>query len=228
MTLNEMIYDLIESVVGTPTDDEEIDLRKVAFWIKNQRALWLRNQFNKGESIDDEVTQTLDNIEVELYDTIDNKVKLHKPVLRSILTIPGTIERHHKPTIVRVGSLDYTDIKFNIISYDRVPYANSGRFSKHDCNAFLLNNRLHIIGYHDNMKWKAIKTVHLVGVFEDPELAGKFNGGLWNWNSQYPLKSWMYDYMKAEIKKLDFNMFLTDKTNDANSNNLGNGTQQEK
>lgn len=228
MTLNELVYDLIESVVGTATDDEEIDLRKVAFWIKNQRALWLRNQFNKGESIDDEVTQTLDNVEVELYDTIDNKVKLHKPVLRSILTIPGTIERHHKPTIVRVGSLDYTDIKFNIISYDRVPYANSGRFSKHDCNAFLLNNRLHIIGHHDNMKWKAIKIVHLVGVFEDPELAGKFNGGLWNWDSQYPLKSWMYDYMKAEIKKLDFNMFLTDKTNDANSNNLGNGTQQEK
>lgn len=228
MTLNELVYDLIESVVGTPTDDEEIDLRKVVFWIKNQRALWLRNQFNKGESIDDEVTQTLDNVEVELYDTIDNKVKLHKPVLKSVLTIPGTIERHHKPTIVRVGSLDYTDIKFNIISYDRVPYANSGRFSKHDCNAFLLNNRLHIIGHHDNMKWKAIKIVHLVGVFEDPELAGKFNGGLWNWDSQYPLKSWMYDYMKAEIKKLDFNMFLTDKTNDANSNNLGNGTQQEK
>ena len=228
MTLNEMIYDLIESVVGTPTDDEEIDLRKVAFWIKNQRALWLRNQFNKGETIDDEVTQTLDNIQLELYDNIDNKVRLHKPVLRSILPLPGTIERHYKPTIVRVGSLDYTDIKFNVISYDRVPYANSGRFSKHDCNAFLLNDKLHIIGHYDNMKWKAIKFVHLVGVFEDPELAGKFNGGLWNWDSKYPLKSWMYDYMKAEIKKLDFNMFLTDKINDANSNNLGNGTQQEK
>ena len=26
MTLNELVYDLIESVVGTPTDDEEIDL----------------------------------------------------------------------------------------------------------------------------------------------------------------------------------------------------------
>jgi hypothetical protein len=52
VTLNQLIYDLLEIVRPNLSDDDNFDKRQIAFWIKNQRALWLRNELNKNRTVE--------------------------------------------------------------------------------------------------------------------------------------------------------------------------------
>ena len=54
ITLNKLTYDLLELIRGNITDDDELDLRQIEYWIHNQRALWLKNEMNRFRSIDDD------------------------------------------------------------------------------------------------------------------------------------------------------------------------------
>lgn len=225
LTLNFMVYDILNSLRSHYSDDEHIDIRDIAFAIKNQRALWLRNQFNKGETIDDEVIQDLGAVEVELINTLDLyanlNIPLEKKIYRSKQTIPGTIERHRKPTITYVGSVNQVTKKFKLVDHLEVPYVGNGRLNKNEIFCFLMNDRMHIIGNSNNLYWKGLKYINIRGVFEDPELVGKFrkaNGEpSFTWDSKYPLKHWMYTYIKEMVVHNYFKLpKVADTINNAN------------
>ncbi len=82
-TLNEIAYDLLSIVRPQLSDDNDIDIRQIKFWIRNQRALWLRNELNRKRSIDEDVIQTLcvDIEEVDASDCCD--ITIDCSVLRS-------------------------------------------------------------------------------------------------------------------------------------------------
>ena len=58
-TLNEISYDLLSIVRPQLSDDTDIEIRQIKFWIRNQRALWIRNELNRKRSIDEDIIQTL-------------------------------------------------------------------------------------------------------------------------------------------------------------------------
>jgi hypothetical protein len=227
-TLNEIAYDLLTIVRPQLSDDTEIDLRQVKFWINNQRALWVRNELNKKRSIDSDLVQTL-CVELECVDASDCcDVDLDVPILRSTKKIPDPIEMHSKQAIVRVGPLNKKAQSFSHVEYERVPYVGNSRFNKNLVFSFMHDGYLYIAT--NNSAYGALEAVSLRGVFEDPTEAAEFKDcsgsgdPCYTDDSNYPIKAWMIPAMKEAILKSNLmiqaqaEVQAADTSNDANSN----------
>ena len=59
-TLNEIAYDILSAVRPQLSDDSELDIRQIKFWVKNQRALLIRNEINRNRTIDTDVPETIE------------------------------------------------------------------------------------------------------------------------------------------------------------------------
>lgn len=202
-TLNEIAYDLLTIVRPQLSDDTDIDIRQIKFWIKNQRALWLRNELNRKRTIDEDVIQTLcaDIEEVDSSDCCD--IIIDCPILRTKKKIPRLIELHNKNAIVRIGPVDKKAKPFSYIDYSRVPWVGSGRFNAYLLYAFLYNEYIHVLtidpAYHN------LKTIVLRGVFEDPAQLAAFRTceeqPCYSDDEEYPIKTWMIPALKDAILK---------------------------
>jgi len=60
MTINEIAYDLIDTVRNANViDDERVDVRQLYYWINNQRSMWLKRKLDTILDIDDNLVQTI-------------------------------------------------------------------------------------------------------------------------------------------------------------------------
>jgi hypothetical protein len=216
-TLNEIAYDLLTIVRPQLSDDTEIDLRQIKFWINNQRALWIRNEVNKKRTIDADLIQTL-CVELECVDASDCcDVDLDIPILRSTKPLPETIEMHTKQAILRVD-----------VEYDRIPWVGNGRFNKNMVFSFIHDNYVYVCS--NNPAFNSLAAISVRGVFEDPEEAKNFkscddpNEPCYSDDSPYPIKTWMIPALKETILKSNLmieaqaEVQTADTSNDANSN----------
>ncbi len=66
MTLNEISYDLLETVRGTTrlSDDDSLSLELLQYWVINSRAKLIRDDLNKGRSLSENIVQTIPCIDV--------------------------------------------------------------------------------------------------------------------------------------------------------------------
>jgi hypothetical protein len=226
-TLNEIAFDLLTIVRPKISDDSDIDIRQIKFWIKNQRALWIRNELNKFRTIDSELIQTIcaELEEVDPSDCCGIDIGCDK-IMRTVKDIPSTIELHAKEAILRVAGINKLTKPFSYIDYSRVPFAGNSRFNTDEVYSFLHNKRMYIFS-KKNPEYKFLENISIRGVFEDPEEAAKFkdcNSGLpcYSDDERYPIKAWMIPAMKEYILKS--NLFiqaqaesLADNSNNANS-----------
>ena len=202
-TLNEIAYDLISIVRPQLSDDTDIDIRQIKFWIKNQRALWLRNEINKSRQIDADVLQTV-CAELECVDASDCcNIDLDCPILRTKQPIPKTIELHHKEAITRVGPVNKKLKPFSYVDYARVPWLDGSRFTKNLVFSFMHEGYLYI--YTKNPAYSEMKAISFRGVFEDPELVAAYTDcddkPCYTDDDEFPMKSWMIPAMKEAILK---------------------------
>jgi hypothetical protein len=229
MTLNELIYDVAESVRSIISDDSELDNRRIAFWIKNQRAKYLRQEVNKPYRIvDQRVSQDLGPVQLQVTNSISVPgvtIPISKMIMSTTILLPNTIEQYTKPTFTRIGSLDLVDRRFNLIDYSQAPYVGNGRLNSTQFFVFLIGRRMYVVSNKNNAKWKGLKYLNIQGVFEDPEEAENLKKSIGNrstdfsWDEYYPLGDWMIPLLKEEIKKTDLRQFIVpkDDTNDANA-----------
>lgn len=206
LTLNEIAYSILESIRPIIVDDDDIDLREIKYEIHNQRALWLRNELNKNRTIDDNVVQDLGCIELELVSpSVCPEIDLCNRILRTTVDIPVAIELHNTTAITRVASIDQTQSPFSFVPYSQAIWSGNGRFNKDRFFAFLLNNRMYVIGNKDNPKINMLTNLNIRGVFEDPTEASKFtqvNGQpCYSDDDKYPVNRWMVNYIKGEVVK---------------------------
>jgi hypothetical protein len=230
ITLNKLTYDLLELIRGNITDDDELDLRQIEYWIHNQRALWLKNEMNRFRSIDDDLVQDLGCVELELADASScTDFPVGCSILRTKKTIPDTIDLHHTSAITRVGPVNRTQRPFSFVPYNRAIFSGNGRLSQSTVYAFLLNDRIHLKFNTDNELAKLLTHVNIRGVFEDPTEVAAFtdeNGNVcYSKDSKYPVSRSMVNYMKAEIVKSDLRFKLmapSDSVNDGDGKVVGN------
>ena len=225
-TLKQIIYDLWESIRANISDDDVLDYRNFVYFVNNQRALWLRNELNKGHSIDPNIIQDLGAVELEIDDSIaSNEFIQDKKILRTVNKIPVTIERHDKPTITRIGPLNYRERGYSIVDYFTVPYVGNGKFNKNQIYTFIRDGYVYVVSDCNNPKWKTMRYINIQGVFEDPTEVAAFNTSdgiaCYDDDSAYPINKWMIPYLKDAILKADLRQFIRpidDEKNDANSN----------
>lgn len=90
--------------------------------------------------------------------------------------------------------------------------------------AFIMNDRVYIIGNCNNIAFQGLKYINVKGVFENPEEASKFNKPdgtpCYSDDENYPLPLYMWQYIKKEVLSSDLRQFyvtLEDKVNNADN-----------
>jgi len=222
-TLNELIYSILLTIRPYISDDENVARRLIAFEIHSQRALWLRNEFNKNRTIDPAFIQDLGCVELERTDTAECcEITSDCLILKTVQKIPNTIERHNSTTITRIGPVDKMSVSFSLVPYGQAIFAGNGRFNKNEVFAFLRNGHIYIKTNNKSLS-TFMKYVNIQGVFENPTEAANFltcdNAPCYDDNSAYPINKWLVPYITAEVikKMAPSAQQPVDKSNDASS-----------
>lgn len=228
MTANQYAYDIWESMRANLVDDDSIDLRQVKFWLNTQRALFLRNEYNKdNRNVDPNVVQSF-CMTLETADSSDCcNIGAGCTVLRTVELLPAPIELHQGDLLTYVGHIGKFRSTFLRINRNQAPYVNSGRFNRSIIHWLLLNRRIYLIFHKDNADVKLLEYISVSGVFEDPEQLKPLTGcgtttTCYSDDMEYPLNAWMYPYIKAAVLQLHVQPELvstTDKNSNAASDN---------
>lgn len=219
-TLNELAYYYQSSLNRKLTDDMDLDLRIIKSWIRTSRAIWIKNELNKGKPISETFIQSLGKVNLEVanqseVDLVDDFV-----ILRTDRDMPVFIERQFEP-VFKVGPGILTKARYRVIPYERVPYIGNGRFDLSAIFVFLRNRRLYVITKGLSLASAAMRNVVIEGVLEYPEDAARFSysNGLpcYTDSSAYPISEYLVGYMKDMIISVDFATFIASNRDEFNN-----------
>lgn len=202
-TLRELGYDLLQHLRASNSDDDSIDIRSVYFWIKNQRALWIKNELAKHIPTSPKFVQDLGSL------SVGGSPKKTSSV------IPTPINYRGMPKIIRVGPVDTTKDDYLLLPYTSAKYHGNGRFNTSLIAAYYYNGYVYLNG--STAVLNTVNTINVRAVFEDPmDVTGM------TVDSEYPLDDALIDYLKGEIIKLDLSAFIETKEDPLNDeeNNL--------
>lgn len=230
-TLREYIYDIrMLAQRMRVSDDSRLTDRMITFWINNQRELWLKRQENKSYRRDSQVIQSLGAVPLEVVDVSEapSNLKTGVSILRTKKKIPQTIVLDDLDDgITSVGPIDKLAHRFSYIDYTRVNFAGSCKYNRNEVFAFRQNNQdesyLYLFSNDDNQTLKTLEYVNVRGIFRNPldlQNYKDYNGvSVFTKDSDYPMNSAIWEYMKDQILKSDIGFMSqvrTDTTNDAN------------
>jgi len=242
MTLSELYNELWLDVNSSQSDDSVLDERLLKHFIHKVRAVFVRNELNKSHrTVDASLIQDLGLVELEAVSdfTPSDITNIEHKILRTVQDIPKPLELHTKQAFTYIGSLSQTSKGFKIVDIANMPYVGNGKFNKNFMYAFIMNNKIHIIGNCNNTAFKGLKYINIKGVFENPEDASKFNKPdgtpCYSDNEEYPLPLYMWNYIKNEIIKSDLRQFyvpiedvLNNANNDINRMNIPVSNEKDK
>lgn len=195
-TLSEITYDLAQHLRANMIDDDDLDLRSIKYWVKNQRALWLKNELAKNKETPDKFNQFIASESVSGTST-----------LKYTSTIPVPLFVGGEAQLIRIGPTDDTETDYKYGSYRHSKYYGNGRFNADFVFAYYQDNKVYIKG----ADLSSVTAIDIIGVFEDPlDISGMTD------TSEYPLPDSMIPYMKAEIIKLDISIFASLRNDDIN------------
>lgn len=231
VTLNQLVYELLELRRGLVKDTDPVDRRLVVDWIQSQRARLLKQKFDQPfASIDDHYVQDLGAIALEKYlsNIVDPQVENYDYMYRTSIEIPRTIEQKEgKGTFTRIGPADRLSDHYQITTHNKALALGYGKFNYNTIYAFVLGDRIYLTsngGMHFTVKYLDIR-----GVFQDPIAAALIKDPAWDYNDDYPINKEIIDQMKVLIVNEKFNLNLlqaTDKTDDKDDNPEGNAGVQ--
>jgi len=190
-TLKEIGYDLLQHLRASNRDDDDIDIRSVYFWIKNQRALWVRNEIAQHRETSAKLIQDLGSLAVVADGSTGQK--------KTSATVPMPIHYRGMPKLIRVGhATDLTQHDYLILPYQSAKYHGNGRFNTALITAYYHNGLIYLRG-----TLTSVTAIGVRGVFEDPlDVTGM------TVDSEYPIDESLIDYLKGEIIKLDLFVFF--------------------
>jgi hypothetical protein len=215
-TQREIIY-AIKSVLrgGLISDDDKISDRQVAFHIDAVRALLLRQQYNKGQSLSDNNLQHIRCMPLESVDTsFDPNFNLDCKVFKTHQPIPKPIEAKGKDLITSVTAPEFGGFSYEFIPYSRLPYARSTRFRRP--LAVLFNSYIYIVDS------PYTEQISISGIFEQPNSLADYDDCAGNqcftWDSVYPVSSHLIDpIIKMVVEELTLSLkVMQDRTNSGN------------
>jgi len=231
-TLNHIVYDIKGALRGGTLpalmDDDPLMDDHIKFKIHNTRALLIRQDLNKGNSISDNITQTLSCIEMELVDSSEcPELPSTCKIYRSVQKIPQFAETEFDDIVVGIRNVDVLSDTFDLFHLARAAdiVKNPGRVPHRGGIAFFKERYLYIVNYK-----KLLRKVSIDAVFDNPEEVIYFQGYTEECSpvdNRYPISQWMIkplsdiviDYFKKGIQGSDVkedNSFNIKSNNEAN------------
>ncbi len=226
-TLNEMVYDVLETVYGGKiSDDSTVAEELVQYFYINNRAKLIREDQGKGRSLSNNIVQTLPCvpvIEVNASECCD--IQGDCTMYRTEEPLPKFIELYQKDLITKASGVDIMSKGWNIIPYHRAIYAGASRWTKDTTKVFLKNSYLYIMNPP-----AVLSKISVSGVFEDPREAAQFANcagePCYNDDMQFPISAWMIPIIKDMILKNDMRIIAANMQDDrGNEKNDPNQTK---
>lgn len=221
LTRDHIIFDLLSIArAGKVVDDEHITPAQVGFWVDNMRAKLIRQDIDKGRSINPDIVQHISCLDLQQVDQSDcpGCVETGCVMLRSVQQLPTMIETKQRNLITRIGPINLASPGYSIIPYERSFWSGHNKFTKNMTKVFIKNRYVYVI------TTKFIKKISVSGVFAYPEELGNYStcAGTPCYNAQtdyYPISNHMIEDLKQMILQADFRTALStmpDPVNNAN------------
>lgn len=228
VTRNLIVFDIFEQLRSHIGDDDDIDIRQIESWVKDYRADFLKQRFDRDPfEIDYSCIQYLENLAVEKVDSssvrdIDTDAILYSSgryLLKTVKSIPNTIKRNgNTGTLLHIGPADKLSYSFTITNHNTAISSGNGRFNREEIFAFPYNGYIYLYSKGDN--FKTIYNINIQGVFEDPAEAYLVTASsqLYSGNENYYTSQEIKGYIVKSILKDKYQININppvDKTNDA-------------
>jgi len=214
--------DEIKIALKKTSDDSELDDRLIGRWLDSQRALFIKNAINKGETIEDNITQTIYNIEMQVIS--NSMITLVPKQGRYLVTtkpLPKFIECSNRLLITSIRIPELDGLEVNTVKRDEIRYVGNGVFNKTDVFGFLYNNKYYIKIPEGNFKVGLITHLAIDGVFETPSNLGAYYhiDGTRAYKEEidnYPISDTIWEYLLGAVMQYKGNqqqMFRKDVEN---------------
>lgn len=205
MTYNQIAFDILELLKNSQiSDDTDISLEHILYHVNNQRALWLRNEYNKpGRKIDQHLIQDfgcLLLIEVDAAECCT--ITTGCTVLRTEKKIPALIELHSGSALMRVGPVNKLAAPYSITSGTVASYRKHNKYTGNDIQAVFLNDYIYLI--IPNVMYQGLDYINVRGVVADPADMINFRCDsegtpCFSYDDEYPINNWMIPYIKEQV-----------------------------
>lgn len=208
-------------------DDDQLDDRLLKDWVKDQRALWLRNEMNKPRSVDEQIIQTLGCVPLEVADKSSCPAYLtNYHILQTNIDMPKTIELNNGDGIIEIGYVDKIAYPTSYVTLQRLRFAGNGKFNSNIIHTARHGQRILVkmtAGAQNYANY--LRYLRIRGVFEDWEEVANFSHvdgtPCYSDGDDIPMNRWMWNYIKEAIKQANFEELVTaptDEINDASEN----------
>ena len=204
MTLNQLIDDvLLEARNRNIGESEKLSRHQIELWIKSYRAYLIKQDIDKGRTVNPMYTQTL-KMHIS---KVENETQHYEYI--SDETLPALIDFHFKPGIVAVK-----DSFGNLLQFGSETKMKFQKYRKYTCKdyiAYTKDNKIYVEGGDNQLEY-----INVTIIAEDPtnsKLCYDPN------KDEYPLPAAMWVTVKDLIFTKDFrnlSMHPSDVTNDSN------------
>lgn len=208
-TIRDLIDDIRTSIHANSVD---VDDRTLISWINGQRALWIKNEMNKGKDFDIFMVQKLPCLELEVADaSMCGLINTEHRIMRTIQKIPNTISNNYNDGITSVRIPIMIAPRLNYISREDSIFAGNTRFTKRDIFVFKHNNRFWIKYLPDNIHMNFMTHLAIEGLFEDPLEIIRYNDCNNNpcfdeEKEVYPLSDVLWQYIMSAVVEHRFGL----------------------
>jgi hypothetical protein len=217
---NEIVYNLKNVYRGGITsDDETMSDRQLIFIFNYYRAKLIREDLNKGRTIDRSIIQDLGCVPVECVDASEccDITDSGSTVIRTVNPIPEFLELYAKDLLMFVGTVDKAT-SFQVTSEAQVRWGMYNKYTGKSTKAFMRDNKNYL--YIANAP-KGIELINIQGVFQNPEEASKFNHcdgrPCFDKDNEYPLSAHMLPIINELIMSKELKGLVTTPTDETNN-----------
>tara|TARA_R100001463_G_scaffold42850_4_gene89601 strand:+ start:6987 stop:7679 length:693 start_codon:yes stop_codon:yes gene_type:complete len=221
-TFNEISYDILEILKNNQiSDDTDISLEHILYHVNNQRALFLRNEYNKpGRKIDPHLISDLGCLKLIEVDAAECcSVDIGCIALRTEKKLPALLELHSGPAIQRVGPVNKLDTPYSVTTGTVSSFRKYNKYTGNDIQAVYLNDYIYIIA--STPADQGIQYINARVIAADPSdlldyRCDSTSTPCFSFDDQYPINNWMIPYIKEQILK-QFGMSLQIPKDDDNN-----------
>ena len=193
-TLNQAAYNILNQLRGgRSTNNEYLSLEQIKYWIKYYRALLIRRdeeRYSRVEGLSQTIVVPFTSNVTYATDgqTLPTPgANVPANVAESDDAIPTLVRLKQMPAILGVTIEDSLS-QVPYIDYRRSMWNQYDRYTSASRRCWLRENKLYVSGW--DLTGVVTPTVHLTGIFEDPEAAYNFEAPATPWDdnvNEFPL-----------------------------------------
>jgi hypothetical protein len=217
----------IRTVLKMDQSDVDYDDRLITRWLNSQRALFIKNELNKGNSLSHSVYQNISGADLILVNgTMTDSYIADTNYLTTTRKLPRIMEVKGEAKIKSVRLPELGGKEINMVSPEQIKYTGLGRFNSAEIFGTYYKDRIFIKNEKVNKDVLNLNEISIDAIMENPldlvNLTDSNGNPAYNIDyDNYPINDTLWEYMLGAIRNNRFLLMeqLRDKTlNDDNEN----------